>query len=388
MTPKLVYLHIPKSAGSSHRRYLEGIFGGETTLWYDIDSSAAHYDSSEVGDCFSIGGHRPVSFYPCDLDALYTAVVREPVARAASYYAFLVNPPPTTYPAHQSKQARVREVWQDRGLDFDSLTKSIEQCDSFRAHINNYQCGYLSRYANTLDGVRRTISEGNFVLGDFDSLGVFNNFFFETLQFPPLVLNSANVSSGRRSGGVLSDRGAVELIRELNAEDQRLYDYVHFECAGLYCEANNLRDVSRLGRELTASRSAAELSPVDLKRVQLFTKGIQACQAEKVLRIALAVANSGGHPLVFSHTDDRTCAVGWRVVAAGGKPVPQLCGIARSEAVVLPKSSQVLEIQFELPHHALHESDAELIEFCIVREGRWLWDDYPLNSGFSSLIRT
>jgi Sulfotransferase family len=383
MTPKFVYLHIPKSAGTTHRQHLNKLFGDQL-LWYGQHTDSAKFDADEAESFFSLGGHRQVSFFPESLNALYTSVVRDPLSRAGSYYSYRVNPSDRSDAAGQKKLDLATETWRSQGMDPDSLVNSIEQCDTFREHITNYQCAYLSRYEPTLDGVLKTFSEGNFVVGDFASLHLFYNFFHKTLMFPNILTTPSNISRGQHSSRALSEPGAVDLIRELNTEDQRLYDYIRYQCSGLHAQAENIEEVSKTGVEVVDRVSGKASGSLDWNFIQLYSKGIFSCGAG--LEITLAVDNPGGIPIELSGSESDGCAIGWRAIDSSGKTISSLTGTVSNGKVIPAAATSVFTVKIDHDEKELQDSQAEFLELCLSVNGSLLRDKYPLNSAFLKLL--
>ena len=81
------------------------------------------------------------------------------------------------------------------------------------------------------------------------------------------------MSSKGYSDEILAEPGLVELIRSLNAEDQRLYDFVRYEHAGLYIGADNLAEIrNRVPDAETRRQNSPPPVPIDWGKVQIFSK--------------------------------------------------------------------------------------------------------------------
>ncbi len=158
---KLVYLHIPKSAGSSQRLVLSDVYGDDKVFWYGEDAEAgAEYAFDAISGYSIVGGHKPISFYPDELDAIYLSVVREPIARAISYYSYLVKPDLAQSRGREFEaRSKHTQTWLDRGMDENSILRSLEQCVEFREQVTNLQCSYLSRGEADCESALKTLAQ-------------------------------------------------------------------------------------------------------------------------------------------------------------------------------------------------------------------------------------
>ncbi|MGL4564991.1 MAG: hypothetical protein ACRCVD_06840, partial [Halioglobus sp.] len=82
--PELVFLHIPKTAGTSQLNAFSQYYGAGNVFWIGKDCAPdiCRYPRAQVGKRFVVGGHKRLSFYPSHLDPLYCALLRDPVERA------------------------------------------------------------------------------------------------------------------------------------------------------------------------------------------------------------------------------------------------------------------------------------------------------------------
>ena len=79
--PELVFLLIPKAAGTSQQNAFALHYGSENIFWIgkDCRPNIWHYPRAQVGERYVVGGHKRLSFYPRGLDSLYCAILRDPV---------------------------------------------------------------------------------------------------------------------------------------------------------------------------------------------------------------------------------------------------------------------------------------------------------------------
>ena len=250
-SPELVFLHIPKTAGTSQWAILNQYHGQENIFWIgrDCDPAVRRYPRRRIAGRPIVGGHKRLAFYPRDKDPLYCAVVRDPVERAISLFAYYARPE-----LARSAQAReIREgqlaLWKRRGLDPDSMGNSIRNCRPFRLEISNAQCLYLSRGRATFDNVRRSLGACDFVVGSLAAYGRFHAHLADLLGWPEEQPIEANRSRDNYAGTFLEDADLVATIRELNREDEKLVQWVNAGQQGLWI---GIADASQRCRRLRA----------------------------------------------------------------------------------------------------------------------------------------
>lgn len=215
----LIYLHIEKSAGTSQRELLWKNYGRDRVAWRGVDFSPKDRKGLlKNSDRPVLGGHFD---YP-DVrvlagDLLITSVVREPVSRVVSLFNFW------GWNAPDDK----RESWRSWGLDPESMLATIRNSRRFRRAVSNTQCIRLSgcsRFENCLEVMR----SGNFIVGTFDQLDLFNNRLAELLDWSRSELgrlNQAGVSDYQQQ--ILAEPGLVDEIEKLIVEDRKLFNFVN-----------------------------------------------------------------------------------------------------------------------------------------------------------------
>jgi hypothetical protein len=273
MPTQIVYLHIPKSGGTSQRLAFYDIYGEDKVFWYGIDNDAGTdlYDEDQLEPFTLLGGHKHINFYPQSLDALYISVVREPIIRAVSLYSYYAKPD-FAETHFVSTRKKLFQNWQDRGMDSDSMVNSLRRCPEFRQEVENQQCRYLSRYGNTFQGVKQTLSEVTAVIGELDSTISMNTFLSERMNWGHVQQRKVNASLEDTHTTILQEPGLKDLITELVQEDLCLYEFIHKEHKGIF---NNLP------ADLKISDSLSPLKPFCIslqdsppwKQVQVYTKG-------------------------------------------------------------------------------------------------------------------
>ena len=241
MNPELVFLHIPKTAGTSQHRSFRQYYGAGNIFWFgdDCPGNIGKYPRKQVGDRLVVGGHKPLGFYPGSFDPLYCAVLRDSVDRAISLFSYYTQPSL----AHSERGRKIREEvlsgWLRQGIDPGSMVNSIRNCRAFREEISNLQCAYISASRPDFNSALKTLGRYDFVLGTLEQYDRFHDYLGEILDWPEEQPVSLNRSKGDYASGYLDDRELVDLVRELNREDDRLLEFVRELHGGLYV---NLRD--------------------------------------------------------------------------------------------------------------------------------------------------
>jgi hypothetical protein len=242
-TPRLVFLHIPKTAGTSLREIVRSVYGDEATFWYNLKAdtqlrrkrwSRRPYDESTLAGKVFLGGHKPLDYYPASTGNLYCATVRDPVQRVQSFFSYLTRPTAASGEWDRTIRQQLRESWIKRGIVPESLVRSIEQCKDFRAAIENQQCAYLSRRANTFEAAMRYLHRENFLVGDSAQLTLIVNKLATLFDWPETPKIIGNVSRPGQNDDIVQEPGAIELINECCAEDRKLYDFICNERDGLF----------------------------------------------------------------------------------------------------------------------------------------------------------
>lgn len=230
--PELVYLHIPKTAGTSQRRAFQRHYGKSRVYWHSRNNEA--YSKEAIGESVVVGGHKGLAFYPPKLDALFCAVVRDPIERAVSLFRYYTQPTfaPAGNRAMTSERARARI--KEKSLDPDSMLRSIKQSKVFRQEICNRQCVYLSMSGNRFKGVRKSLKKRDHLIGTASRYDLFHRELTSLLGWPESEPVFVNRSSENYAAPFLQDRELVELLLELNQEDQKLFLWIENECEGIW----------------------------------------------------------------------------------------------------------------------------------------------------------
>ena len=387
MLPALVHLHIPKSAGSSHRYYLYQVLGAHCVYSYGDHADTGVFVPEKLQNFSAAEGHRPLGFYPSDMPALFTSVLRDPVERALSYFSYRAAPALNPEDNWSESRRRSTGKWLAKGLEPTSLLRTLEQCESFRIDVSNLQCAYCSHHGATFQGVLETIQETEMVVGLTEQLALFNDVFREDLGFEINNTLNLNVGSREHQHSSREEKGALDALRELNVEDQRFYDYVRDERAGLLKSVTAFEAIrARLPVVNNGSNIALPPGEYNWSHVQLLSKGIVNVTAGSAVRVPLAVLNNGTRNLVFTKKGQRSCVFGWRLLDANGAQIVGAEGVASIELLVPPGSVRPANIDICIDHAMLQHGNASHIEFSVVADGSPVNAKYPLIAAWSTLV--
>ena len=227
----LVFVHIPKSGGTSLKGYLQHIYGRFCMTYHapfhpNVLENATKESAKNV---LSIASHFPYGIHrqfgskdkrhPLEGDGLfegrdirYVSIFREPVARIVSLYNFV-----TTFPHHRFHKA-VQGMSIEAFLDFFA-EKQPEI-------ISNCQCFLVSK-DRTFEFAKTFVEENYFLVAPLERSVEFIQILSRKMAWPTdagkYVIR--NESPKAESPDALNDT-LRERILSLNSEDAKLYRYV------------------------------------------------------------------------------------------------------------------------------------------------------------------
>jgi len=299
MPPKLIYLHIPKTGGSSQRFNLYDLYRRENVFWFGIDDKGGPleaFNAERLATYAVIGGHRPIGFYPPALDALYFGVIRDPVARVCSLFTHIAKP---RLKETAGDRDRKHAIWLERGIDPASIVNSLSRCEEFRRQASNDQCRYLSRGSPDFEGACATLRQLSCAIGISEAQEVLNRRLGEMLHWIEMPEKRLNRSPDDHMVQVLREPGAREAIEELNCEDIRLYHHVRDVHAGLLV---NIPDPVHFSGSLSSTQYPPAFSALELglRYLSLYSKGYTGIRADGTATVSLVISNSGKLDVDFS----------------------------------------------------------------------------------------
>lgn len=204
---KLIFLHVPKTAGISFAALCEENYPGSTAIRRN-----GRFDISEWEAARVVGGHFHFScFAAADPKHVFLAVVRDPVERALSRFR---------WHQHRPQNRRLRE---ERGFDFESLPNTVRDSPYRMEFLHDLQCRYLAdcrRFADAL----KVMESRPFIVGTFEELDRWVAVIAEEFSWPHRGLPVSNrVTTDKPTSDELD---VLAMLSHYNREDQLLYDFV------------------------------------------------------------------------------------------------------------------------------------------------------------------
>lgn len=275
MSKKAVFLHIEKSAGTSFRNFAKSRTNQEGAIfWWNKETNHLKIDSPEVKKSHIIGGHKRIDFYK-GMNALYLAVVREPVDRVVSLFNY-----------HATKH-----VMSADGFNPDSLEDTLKNCEFFRRKIQGAQCRYLGGEAS-FESALTSLQARPFIVGSFDHIDNFNKRFFGAFGLATESFGNANVGrAGYKDQIILTEHGK-SILNDLLVEDYKLYDFINSQSEGVFENQLNKVDWFSLRQ---AFFSEKVITPTDISKKLVsstdFDSG-QLIDAEDISKLSVEAAYS------------------------------------------------------------------------------------------------
>ncbi|WP_191083657.1 sulfotransferase family 2 domain-containing protein [Roseococcus microcysteis] len=223
--PIYYFVHIPKTAGTAMWKLLGDMFhpfvhfyhlllaeaGGEAQLAERLAKEPQLLQGKLL-----VCGHFPVT-HPLVRHAprrkVLLSVLREPVERAVSFYDHVRSR--ADHPLHE----RIRDV---------SFSRALAEFPEFADQVNNYQ---LRQLFGTVEerGIRRMLTENNYVIGRFDELPRFIEAVENVTGLKRcselITTNVKRMPNGMESGADQPDFAAVaEELRRRNAAEIAFYE--------------------------------------------------------------------------------------------------------------------------------------------------------------------
>jgi hypothetical protein len=292
--PLLVFVHVPKAAGTSLGRILRCHYGD---AFERIDQVRRRElsDAAERGErdpsraaapgLRAVSGHLPFGlarFFPDD--ALYVTVLRDPVQRTLSQYEYLLT--------------RVGRPWEHDLLPPPTRGLTVAQALGEGYVRDNLQtrllCGVASIHselpADALEQAKRNLSERFAYVGTTErfaeSLALLNL----GLGWPTVAYKEGRVTPGRRPSAE-RPAGELRLVEEANLLDRELYahaegllaDAVAAAGPALQEEAEVLRRALPLERR--AFRGEEVLDPAEVRALPLEARVALALREAELGRV-------------------------------------------------------------------------------------------------------
>ena len=222
----IVFLHIPKTAGTSLSHLLRQKFKADsiTQIYKPSDCVRPLADHAAAIDdsikCLS--GHIDYGIHAyLSRDCAYLSMVRDPVSRVLSHYNFTKSKDAETHPLREA-------------VEFAQNHSVVEYLERFPA-ISFEQIRVLSGVKSfdriALDVAKDNVSSGKIIVGLTEDFFQSTEMLFNEigLGYPRFSLKRKNTtaSSNKNNQHTFPDKSTLDAIEEICALDIELYQHIH-----------------------------------------------------------------------------------------------------------------------------------------------------------------
>lgn len=209
-SPKTIFLHIPKTAGSSFYKLATSIYSERASF-----NTTGEIPEQGFAGANIIGGHFSYSTYEqMTGQRVFLALVRDPVERAVSNFNFYKN-------EEQGREQRISE-----NFDHEDMKKTLRESPFRKGFIHNIQCRYLSGRP-AFSSVKSAFKRDVFIVGHFQNLSSWLTIVGERLGWPTVELPRKNVASNPDYlEQFQSDAELIDILRTQNEEDFALSEFI------------------------------------------------------------------------------------------------------------------------------------------------------------------
>lgn len=212
--PLLVFVHMPKAAGTTFRAFLNKSFGRDSVRWIrkttPFDPAV---DSLDGYAAFGGHAHLPrMQKMSAGRNAVYVAIVRDPLSRMLSQFNYVRQRPEHTLYCG------------------DDIRAALTPGTKFYEASQNFQCRYLSGRAD-FNAVRRIIGKERVLIGAVEALDQLIDRVCEIWDVKPSKLKTLNSGSSSYREQFMVDE-ALEFKDAHLKEDAKLYEFIRAE--GVY----------------------------------------------------------------------------------------------------------------------------------------------------------
>ncbi len=207
---KLLFVHIPKTAGLSLNNQLKNVFGKNASIRFGNSSSVQKFETlskSELRNYSYITGHIPLQkFRDKGIDYPAIVVIRQPVDRLLSTYKYLQA---SIHPDHQK-------------LKFENIESFISHIQLNPLRWDNTQCRFIGT-SNTCSASIKVLQED--IIYPVP-LTYFNDMIEKLSLILPQSIKNVHLNKSDRLG---EDKGKEVIEAELKSllkEDLQLYTIV------------------------------------------------------------------------------------------------------------------------------------------------------------------
>lgn len=219
----IVFIHIPKAAGTSANHFFQNAYGKDKVGWLGMNFNAEQLQKSNIQSLAEfkvIGGHFPYSTaatFPWR--NTYIAVLRDPISRAISLYRYIQRI--ETHPLHNTANSV-------------NMLEMLSSTPQFRVQVSNLQANWLSSAEaarggkGTSETALENIHYNKFFVSTIASVNLLFEKIKEKLSLP------ADLSYGKQNTSpelidrdpLWEDKSLVSLLKEINNEDTKLFNHI------------------------------------------------------------------------------------------------------------------------------------------------------------------
>ncbi|MCF8069990.1 MAG: sulfotransferase family protein [Desulfobacterales bacterium] len=241
---KLVFIHVPKAAGSTCINLIKTNYGKKNVFTFPRKPAWASkpiirylYDEwvtkKIVNKKKIIAGHKQFQFYKnIKSQILFLAVVRDPVKRIISSYNYILSGGVAETRQQlrsgvnaQKKHRIYYEKWLSVGFDPDSLKNTLKSCRQFRKRSQNFQCQYIAG-VKRFDDVLGVFEKNDFIVGTQENFSGFLNYIHENFGWDISNVPARHAVKGNYQEKYYNDTDLIEELESLNQEDRKLYSFI------------------------------------------------------------------------------------------------------------------------------------------------------------------
>lgn len=223
MNELLVHVHIPKTAGTALRSALRKMVPNNKIYWIGtrehLTDEWQRLSARDLSRYKVLGGHRShieLSQKIGHRNAVYSALLRDPIRRAVSYFEFLKNMANADVAAGKKLLPIRRNI-----LSQDLLT-AVTKNAIFRNRITNAQC-YAISGAHSFAEATRMIENAEWIIETDANIDRLLQRISDRFGWPQAKAEQRNVSK-RGYFEKLCTEEVAEEIRMLNLEDIQLFE--------------------------------------------------------------------------------------------------------------------------------------------------------------------
>ncbi len=221
----IVFLHIPKTAGTSLSHLLRHKFPADsiTQIYKPADCARPLADQAAgIGDSVKcLSGHIDYGIHQfLPRDCVYFSMVRDPVSRVLSHYRYTRSKDANTHPLGEA-------------VEFAQNHSAVEYLERFPAiafEQIRVLSGVKSFDRNALSVAKENISSGKVNVGLTEDFFQSTEMLFQDLGlgYPRFALKRKNTTASHNKGqrGASPDKSTLAAIEEICALDIELYQYI------------------------------------------------------------------------------------------------------------------------------------------------------------------